>query len=220
MEIKLEPSWKTLLKEEFNKPYFISLKEFIKREYFTKQIFPPGKWIFRALDECPVEKVKIIILGQDPYHTPGVANGLSFSVSPGQRLPPSLKNIYKELKSDLEIDAGLDGDLSRWARQGVLMLNSTLTVEKGSPNSHSGMGWEVFTDTVIKKLAEAKLNLVFILWGAYAQKKGSFIDESKHMVIKSAHPSPFSAEKGFFGSKPFSRANNYLKDHGEKPIQW
>lgn len=220
MSIQIEASWKNLLHREFAKDYFRKLIDFVKSEYKSDTIFPPGKDIFRAFDLTSVDDVKVVILGQDPYHTPGVANGLAFSVHSDNKLPPSLRNIYKELQSDLGVDSPENGDLSKWAKQGVLLLNSTLTVRKSDAGSHQGKGWEDFTDEVIKALSEIKENLVFILWGAYAQKKGSVIDEKKHLVIKSAHPSPFSADRGFFGSKPFSRANEYLKNNGLGPINW
>ncbi len=220
MDIKIEESWKEKLQDEFGKDYFKKLIHFVKEEYQTSQIYPPGPYIFRAFNETPFDKVKVVILGQDPYHTPGVANGLSFSVKEGQKLPPSLRNIYKELESDLGIDAKESGDLSKWAKQGVLLLNATLTVKKGLAASHQGKGWEEFTDAVIKVLNDEKENLVYFLWGAYAQKKGEIINQEKNLVIKSAHPSPFSADRGFFGSKPFSKANDYLIQHGNHPIGW
>lgn len=220
MSIQIEASWKNLLHREFDKDYFKNLIKFVKSEYKSNKIFPPGKQIFRAFDLASVDDVKVVILGQDPYHTPGVANGLSFSTNPGNKIPPSLRNIFKELESDLGITPAENGDLTRWAEQGVLLLNATLTVESGKAGSHQGRGWEEFTDEVIKALSEIKDNLVFILWGAYAQKKGAVIDRKRHLVIESAHPSPFSADRGFFGSKPFSKANKYLKDKGFKTIDW
>ena len=220
MKINIEESWKNLLGDEFNKEYFKDLVDFVKNEYKTTKIFPPGKDIFRAFDLCPVDKVKVVILGQDPYHTPGVANGLSFSASEGQRIPPSLLNIYKEIRNDLGLEIPNSPDLTRWANQGVLLLNSTLTVRSGNAGSHQGHGWEEFTDSVIHKLAEQREHLVFILWGSYAKKKGEFIPRDKHLVIESAHPSPFSADRGFFGSKPFSKTNEYLDSHGEVVINW
>lgn len=220
MDVKIERSWKELLKEEFEKPYFRELAEFVKSEYKTATVYPPPRFIFNAFDACPVDKVKVVILGQDPYHGRGQANGLSFSVNDGVALPPSLLNIYKEIEADLGKKIPASGNLERWAKQGVLMLNATLTVQAGKPLSHQNKGWEQFTDAVIKVLADKKEHLVFILWGAYAQRKGAVIDTSKHLVIKSAHPSPFSAANGFFGSKPFSKANAYLVEHGERPIEW
>jgi uracil-DNA glycosylase len=221
MDVKLEPSWKKHLEPEFDKEYFKLLAEFVRQEYQTATVYPPPKFIFKALDACPFDQVQVVILGQDPYHGAGQANGLSFSVNPGVRLPPSLMNIYKELENDLGLKMDFNnGDLSRWAKQGVLMLNATLTVRGASPGSHQNKGWEEFTDAIIRVVAEQKEEVVFILWGAYAQKKGAFIDEEKHLVIKSPHPSPFSADKGFFGSKPFSRANDYLQQHRQKAINW
>lgn len=220
MDIKIEDSWKNLLIDEFEKPYFNELIVFVKKEYQENKIFPPGPQIFRAFDLCPVENVKVVILGQDPYHTPGVANGLSFSANKGLRVPPSLQNIYKELKSDLGIEIPKHPDLTSWAEQGVLLVNATLTVQSGKAGSHQGKGWEIFTDTVIQRISEAGDHIVFILWGAFAQKKESLIDGEKHFIIKSAHPSPFSADKGFFGSKPFSKANEYLKSVGLEVIDW
>lgn len=220
MTIKISESWKPHLEEEFDKPYFKELIEFVKNEYKTKKIYPPGPFIFKALDECSFEDVKVVILGQDPYHTPGVANGLAFSANPDKRVPPSLQNIYKELQSDLDVPISNNPDLTKWAKQGVLLLNATLTVEAGKAGSHQNKGWETFTDAIIKIISDQKEHVVFILWGAYAQKKGQIIDGSKHLVIKSAHPSPFSADRGFFGSKPFSKANKYLKEKGEEEIEW
>lgn len=220
MDIQIEDSWKNLLIDEFEKSYFNELIEFIKSEYKNGKVFPPGSQIFRAFNLCPVENVKVVILGQDPYHTPGVANGLSFSANKGLRTPPSLQNIYKELRSDLGIEIPKHADLTAWAEQGVLLLNATLTVKSGLAGSHQGKGWEQFTDTVIERISEAQEHVVFILWGAFAQKKEVLIDTSKHFVIKSAHPSPFSADRGFFGSKPFSKANEYLASKGIASIDW
>lgn len=220
MDIKLDTSWKQVLHDEFTKSYFTELVSFVRAEYANTTVFPPGPWIFRALDLCPFDKTEVVIIGQDPYHTPGAANGLSFSINSGRKLQPSLKNILKELETDLGVPQTEDGDLTRWAQQGVLMLNAILTVRAGEAGSHQGRGWEQFTDAIIRAVNEHKENVVFILWGKYAQEKGQFIDESKHLVIKSAHPSPYSASNGFFGSKPFSRANNYLVLHGKSPIKW
>ena len=220
MDIKIEESWRILLIDYFDSSSFISLIDFVKEEYSKKTVYPPGKYIFRAFNECSVDDVKVVILGQDPYHTPGVANGLAFSTNTGNNIPPSLQNIYKELENDLGIQPSNNPDLSRWAKQGVLLLNSTLTVEKGKAGSHQEKGWEGFTDEVIKRFSELTEHNVFFLWGAYAQKKGLVIDESKHLIIKSSHPSPFSANKGFFGSKPFSKANNYLMDNKKEIINW
>lgn len=220
MNIKIHPSWKEKLEPEFNKEYFQNLVKFVKEEYASKQVFPPGKLIFNAFEQTPWENVKVVIIGQDPYHGFGQAMGLSFSVHEGVRFPPSLQNIYKEIQSDLGIASSTVGDLSSWAKQGVFLLNSVLTVESGKPGSHQGKGWEIFTDAVIQKLSDEKENLVFILWGAYAQRKGEKIDTSKHLIIRSAHPSPLSAYNGFFGSKPFSKTNEYLKKVGKPTIKW
>jgi len=220
MEVRLESSWKKLLAEEFAKPYFKDLSEFVHSEYKSNTIYPPAKFIFNALDSLPVDKVKVIILGQDPYHGPGQAHGLSFSVPDGVALPPSLQNIYKELQTDLGISRNGSGNLERWVKEGVLLLNATLTVRAHQAGSHQNKGWEQFTDAIIHHLAESKENLVFILWGAYAQRKGAFIDANKHLVIKSAHTSPLSAFNGFFGSHPFSITNEYLVAHVQKSINW
>lgn len=220
MDIKIEASWKLKLSEEFNKPYFKKLTEFVKSEYQTQSIYPPGKEIFRAFDCCNFDDVKVVILGQDPYHGPNQANGLCFSVREGVRIPPSLLNIFKEILEDLGKPIPTSGDLERWSHQGVLLLNATLTVQASAPGSHQNKGWETFTDAVIKKISDEKENLVFLLWGAYAQKKGEIIDRNKHLVLMSAHPSPFSADRGFFGSKHFSKANKYLTSKGLKEIEW
>ncbi len=219
-DIKIETSWKHRIQEEFNKPYFKSLIEFIKEQYKTRVIYPAGKNIFKAFDACPFDAVEVVIIGQDPYHGVGQANGLCFSVNEGIVQPPSLKNIFKEIESDLGKSAPVSGNLERWANQGVLLLNATLTVEANTPGSHQKKGWELFTDAVIKKISDEKEHVVFILWGAYAQKKGEIIDTKKHLVLKSAHPSPFSAYNGFFGNKHFSKANTYLKSVGKKEIDW
>lgn len=219
MDVRIEPSWKTALAEEFEKPYFKTLTEFVRQQYQTKKIYPPPSKIFNAFNSCPFDQVRVVILGQDPYHGEGQAHGLCFSVNDTFRIPPSLQNIQKELEMDLGIPSATSGNLQRWADQGILLLNATLTVEAGKPGSHQEKGWETFTDAAIRGLAEKREHLVFILWGAYAQKKGAFIDPQKHLVLKSAHPSPFSATK-FFGSKPFSKTNDYLIAHGKKPIQW
>jgi len=220
MEVRLEHTWSELLKDEFEKKYFIELTNFVRSEYLSGEVFPPPKFIFNALDSVPVDKVKVVILGQDPYHGPGQAHGLSFSVPEGIATPPSLVNIYKEIKTDLGKDIQKSGNLERWAQQGVLLLNATLTVRAHQAGSHQKKGWEQFTDSIIHNLADSRENLVFILWGNYAQKKGSFIDANKHFVIKSPHPSPLSAYNGFFGSKPFSRANDYLIKQNLNPIDW
>lgn len=220
-EVKIEPSWKKVLKEEFGKEYFKALTEFVKGEYKSAIVYPPPKNIFHAFNLCPLEKVEVVILGQDPYHGPGQANGLCFAVGEKVALPPSLQNIFKEIESDLgQPLVHKTGDLERWAKQGVLLLNATLTVRARSAGSHQGRGWEAFTDAVIRKLSEEREHLVFILWGNYAKAKGAHIDRSKHLVLESAHPSPFSAYSGFFGSKPFSKTNEYLKEHSKKPIDW
>lgn len=221
MEVKIDPSWKEKLKDEFEKDYFKELTEFVKKEYKNETVYPAPKFIFRAFDLCPFEKVKVVILGQDPYHGPKQANGLCFAVDEGTTLPPSLQNIFKEIESDFEQSLkNRSGDLTRWATQGILLLNATLTVKARLAGSHQGRGWELFTDAAIKALSEEREHLVFILWGNYAKAKGSHIDRSKHLVLESAHPSPFSAHNGFFGSKPFSKANSYLGEHGSTPIDW
>lgn len=220
-DVALEASWKRELAAEFGKEYFQALTDFVREEYMKGAVYPLPKNIFRAFDLTPFDKVKVVILGQDPYHGPRQAIGLSFAVEEGVTLPPSLRNIYKELESDLgEPTHTQSGDLSRWAQQGVLLLNATLTVRARSAGSHQGKGWELFTDAVIRALSEKREHLVFILWGNYARAKGAHIDRTKHLVIESAHPSPFSAMNGFFGSKPFSKANAYLEKHGEGPIDW
>jgi uracil-DNA glycosylase len=220
MEVKIAPSWKQRLHLEFEKPYFKELTQFVKTEYASQVIYPPAKQIFNAFDSCPFDEAKVVIIGQDPYHGAGQANGLCFSVNDGVKPPPSLVNIFKEIKQDIGKPIPESGNLERWAKQGVLLLNATLTVRASSPASHQKKGWELFTDEVIKVISDQKQNAVFILWGAYAQKKGEVIDRTKHFVISSPHPSPFSAERGFFGSKPFSKANEYLKSKGLKEIEW
>lgn len=221
MEVKIEPSWKRVLSAEFEKDYFAKLTSFVKTEYQTTIVYPPPKFIFRAFELTPFDQVRVVILGQDPYHWEGQANGLCFAVNRGIKLPPSVQNIYKEISMDLGHSPHYpDGDLEGWARQGVLLLNSTLTVRSHSPASHQKKGWEDFTNATIKVLSEQKESLVFILWGAYAQKKGLVIDDTKHLVIKSPHPSPFSAYTGFFGSRPFSKCNDYLSLLGQDPINW
>jgi uracil-DNA glycosylase len=216
----LTPSWKKILTPEFSKDYFKTLTQFVTSEYKTKTIYPKKEHIFQALNLCPFNKTRVIIIGQDPYHGPDQANGLSFAVHKETKLPPSLRNIFKEVQSDLHITPIQNGDLSRWAEQGVLLLNATLTVQEQTPNSHQNKGWETLTDAVIQKLSDEKENLVFILWGNYAKKKGLIIDKTKHLVIESQHPSPFSAYGGFFGSKPFSKTNTYLKKYNKKEIDW
>lgn len=220
MKVQIEESWKQQLQEEFEKPYFEALTHFVKNEYAQGVVYPPGKLIFNAFNLCPFDRVKVVIIGQDPYHGPGQAHGLCFSVNDGIAFPPSLVNIFKELKNDMGIEKPASGNLTRWAEQGVLMLNATLTVRAHQAGSHQRQGWETFTDAVIRKLAEDREHLVFILWGGYAQRKGAFIDRNRHLVLTSAHPSPLSAYNGFFGNKHFSRTNEYLIAHGEKPIVW
>ena len=220
-DVKIEASWKEVLKEEFGKDYFKTLREFVKGEYQHSIVYPPPKNIFRAFELTPFDKVEVVILGQDPYHGPKQANGLCFAVGEDVALPPSLQNIFKELESDLgQKLAHRTGDLERWAKQGVLLLNATLTVQAHKAGSHQGKGWEQFTDAVIHELSEKRENLVFILWGNYAKAKGAHIDREKHLVLESAHPSPFSAANGFFGSKPFSKTNAYLAEHNKKSIDW
>ena len=220
MDVKIEPTWRSRLSEQWDSEYFKELTDFVRREYRTTTVFPPARKIFAAFDAAPFDEVKVVILGQDPYHGPGQANGLSFSVNPGVALPRSLVNIFKEIADDTGQPMSTDGDLSRWARQGVLMLNATLTVRAHQAGSHQGHGWEQLTDAAVRALAERREGLVFILWGAYAQRKGDFIDRSRHCVIASPHPSPLSASRGFFGSRPFSRANEYLKSLGKTPVNW
>lgn len=220
MDVKIETSWKEQLREEFEKPYFKQLTDFVRTEYKERLVFPPGRDIFNAFEHCPFDKVKVVILGQDPYHEPGQAHGLCFSVREGTPPPPSLLNIYKEIAADLGKPAPRSGDLTRWADQGILLLNATLTVRAHQAGSHQNKGWETFTDAVIHRLAEQKQHLVYILWGAYAQRKGAFINTSTNLVLKSAHPSPLSAYRGFFGCKHFSQTNDYLIKTGQSPIDW
>lgn len=220
MDVKIEPTWKAHLNDEFEKPYFTKLIDFVKQEYAAHTIYPPGNKIFYAFEATPFDNVEVVILGQDPYHGAGQAHGLAFSVNDGVTTPPSLYNIYKEIREDLGKPIPKSGNLTRWAEQGVLLLNATLTVKANTAGSHQKKGWEEFTDAVIKNLSDEKEHLVFILWGAYAQKKGAIIDGSKHLVLKAAHPSPFAADKGFFGCKHFSQANAYLREHGKKEIDW
>lgn len=221
MNVQMEASWKEVLKAEFEKAYFKELTDFVKAEYAEQTVYPHPKHIFRAFELTPFNEVKVVILGQDPYHGPRQAHGLSFSVTEGVRNPPSLQNIFKEIRSDLGIKPETDsGDLTRWASQGVLLLNATLTVRANTTGSHQGKGWEQFTDAVIQALSDKREHLVFILWGNYARAKGAHIDRTKHYVIESPHPSPFSANNGFFGSKPFSKANEYLITQGLSAIDW
>ena len=218
--VKIAASWQPVLADEFAKPYFQELIAFVKQEYATAVVYPPGAQIFHAFDTTPFDQVRVVILGQDPYHGRGQAHGLSFSVQDGQRVPPSLFNIYKELQADLGVPPNPSGNLDRWAQQGVLLLNATLTVRAGEAGSHQKKGWEAFTDAVISKVSAGRERVVFVLWGAYAGKKAELIDASKHLIIKSVHPSPFAADKGFFGSKPFSKANDWLVGQELAPIAW
>ena len=220
MDVRIEPSWKNALQSEFDKDYFVRLTDFVRNEYKTKLTFPPSALIFNAFDQCPFDKVKVVIIGQDPYHGDGQAHGLCFSVADGVAFPPSLLNIFKEIERDLGIAKPTSGNLNRWAQQGVLLLNATLTVQAHAAGSHQGRGWETFTDAAIHKLASEKEGLVFMLWGSYAQKKGDFIDTNKHLVLKSVHPSPLSAYRGFIGNNHFSLANKYMKEKGLEEIQW
>ena len=221
MNVQIEESWKTHLQPEFDKDYFRTLTEFVKSEYSQYQIFPPGRLIFNAFNLCPFDKVKVVIIGQDPYHGPGQAHGLCFSVNDGVPFPPSLVNIFKEIKADIGTDAPATGNLTRWAEQGVLLLNATLTVRAHQAASHQRKGWEEFTDAAIKALSKDKEHLVFILWGGYARSKAKLIDTSKHLILESVHPSPLSANRGgWFGNHHFSRCNAYLQQNGITPIQW
>jgi len=220
-EVKIGESWKAPLAAEFSDPYMADLKRFLlEQKQEGRRIFPKGAEYFRALDLTPLDEVRVVILGQDPYHGEGQAHGLCFSVQPGVRIPPSLVNIYKEMQDDLGIAPARHGFLEHWAKQGVLLLNSVLTVEMGRAASHQGRGWERFTDAVIRAVNEQEKPVVFILWGSYAQKKAAFVDRSRHLVLRSPHPSPLSAHNGFFGSRPFSKANAFLVEHGRKPIDW
>ncbi len=220
MNVRIEQGWKEALTAEWDQPYFTDLSRFVHAEYRTATIYPPARQIFAAFDACPFDKVKVVILGQDPYHGPGQANGLCFSVAPDVAIPRSLVNIFKEIHDDTGAPIPANGDLSRWARQGVLLLNATLTVRAHEAGSHQGHGWEQLTDAAIKALNARRDGLVFILWGAYAGRKREFIDTARHLVLSSAHPSPLSASRGFFGNHHFSRANAWLTAHGETPIEW
>lgn len=220
MDVKIEQSWKERLAGEFEKDYFSQLISFVRQEYATTRIYPPGSYIFNAFDHCPFDKVKVVILGQDPYHEPGQAHGLCFSVQDGVPFPPSLVNIFKEIESDLGKPMPQTGNLTRWADQGVLLLNATLTVRAHQAGSHQNKGWETFTDAVIHRLAAEREHIVYILWGSYAQRKGAFVDPSRNLVLKSPHPSPLSVYRGFFGCKHFSQANAYLAATGQTPIEW
>jgi uracil-DNA glycosylase len=218
IDVKIEPSWKEALKEEFSKPYFHELVQFVKEEYRKHTVYPPGRQIFRAFEACPFDQTKVVIIGQDPYHGPGQAHGLAFSVNDGVPIPPSLRNIFAEVHEDVGTPPPASGNLERWAQQGVLLLNAILTVRAREAGSHRGKGWEQFTDAVIKALSEQKEHLVFLLWGRYAQEKGRVIDKTKHLVLEAPHPSPLA--RGFRGCRHFSKANAYLRAHGQTPIVW
>ncbi|MCD8266766.1 MAG: uracil-DNA glycosylase [Prevotellaceae bacterium] len=220
MEVNIEPSWKALLSPEFEKPYFRSLADFVRREYASGRCFPPGSLVFNAFSQTPFPRVKVIILGQDPYHEPGQAHGLCFSVQDGVPFPPSLRNIFQEIESETGAPIPTSGNLTRWARQGVFLLNTCLTVRTHQAFSHANRGWELFTDAVISLLNERKQGLVFLLWGSPAGQKASLIDTSRHLVLRSAHPSPLSAFRGFFGNNHFKLTNEYLTSHGQEPIEW
>ncbi len=220
MNVQIEESWKKHLAPEFEKDYFVQLTDFVRNEYAHTTVYPPGRLIFNAFNLCPFDRVKVVIIGQDPYHGPGQAHRLCFSVNDGITFPPSLQNIFKEIQADLGKPIPTSGNLTRWAEQGVLMLNATLTVRAHAAGSHQRRGWEEFTDAAIRALNNEREHLVFILWGAYAQKKGAFIDRSRHLVLTSAHPSPLSAHNGFFGNHHFSLTNDYLRAHGQTPIDW
>ena len=220
MNVRINEAWRELLQPEFDKPYFKELVEFVRGEYASHTVYPAGANIFRALDKCSPDDVKVVIIGQDPYHGEGQANGLCFSVNDGVQFPPSLRNIFKEIESDLGTKVPTSGNLDRWAEQGVLLLNSTLTVRAHAAASHAGHGWEQFTDAVVATLSELKSGVVYMLWGNYAQRKGAIVDRSRNLVLKAAHPSPLSAYNGFFGCRHFSQANNYLLSIGKTPIKW
>ena len=220
MTVKIEESWRQRLQPEFDKPYFADLTAFVRQEYAAGPCYPPGSKIFNAFNSTPFDKVKVVILGQDPYHEPGQAMGLSFSVPEGVVLPPSLKNIYAEIQSEFGTPAPTSGDLTRWAQQGVMLLNATLTVRRGQAGSHQRRGWEELTDAAIRALAAERNHIVFLLWGSYAGQKAAFIDPQRHLVLRSAHPSPLSAYRGFFGNHHFQLCNDYLVAHGQTPIQW
>lgn len=219
-EVRIAEDWKRVIGEEFSKPYFEELISFVKQEYATSQVFPAGRNIFRAFDKCPFDKVKVVIIGQDPYHGDGQANGLCFSVNEGVPFPPSLKNIFKEVYDDVGTPIPTSGELDRWAEQGVLLLNSVLTVKAHNAASHAGHGWEIFTDAVVRAIAERKEGVVYMLWGSYAQRKGAIANPQKNLILHSVHPSPLSSYRGFFGCRHFSKANDYLKTIGKEPIAW
>lgn len=220
MNVHIEEGWRHQLQQEFDKPYFEQLTHFVRTEYAQHTIYPPAEDLFRAFNSCPFDKVKVVILGQDPYHEPNQAHGLCFSVNEGVKFPPSLQNIFKEIASDLGTPTPTNGNLLRWTEQGVLLLNATLTVRAHEAGSHQRKGWEEFTDAVIRSIATQCEHVVFILWGAYAQRKGAFIDRTRHLVLQSPHPSPLSAHRGFFGNKHFSSANSYLESHSKTAIVW
>jgi uracil-DNA glycosylase len=220
MDVKIAADWKDLLQGEFQKPYFAELVNFVKEEYASATVYPAGRNIFRAFDKCPLDSLKVVIIGQDPYHGEGQANGLCFSVNDGVQFPPSLQNIFKEVSDDMGIEIPASGNLDRWAEQGVLLLNSVLTVKAHLAASHAGRGWEQFTDAVVRIIAERKQNIVYMLWGSYAQRKGAIADPTRNLILKSVHPSPLSAYRGFFGCKHFSQANAYLQSVGKQPIVW
>ena len=220
MNVRIAEDWQQVLQPEFDKPYFEQLAEFVREEYASQQVFPQGSNIFRAFDKCPLDKLKVVIIGQDPYHGEGQANGLCFSVNDGVPFPPSLQNIFKEVSSDMGVPIPQSGNLDRWAEQGVLLLNAVLTVRAHEAASHAGRGWEKFTDAVVRAIAEKKQGVVYMLWGSYAQKKGAIADPTKNLILKAVHPSPLSVYRGFFGSRHFSQANTYLQSIGKEPIVW
>lgn len=220
MEVKIAQDWKEILAAEFEKPYFEELTQFVREEYATRRIYPLGSNIFRAFDKCPFDKLKVVIIGQDPYHGPGQAHGLCFSVADGVPFPPSLQNIFKEVHADTGAEIPFSGNLDRWAEQGVLLLNAVLTVREHEAASHAGRGWETFTDAVVRAVAERKQGVVYMLWGSYAQRKGAIADPSQNLILKAVHPSPLSAYRGFLGCRHFSQANTYLESIGQEPIKW
>ena len=219
-DVRIAKSWHEILDDEFHKPYFDELVGFVKSEYATTEVYPKGSNIFRAFDKCPFDKLKVVIIGQDPYHGPGQANGLCFSVGEGVPFPPSLQNIFKEVHADTGAEIPSTGELERWAEQGVLLLNAVLTVRAHQAASHAGRGWEQFTDAVVRAIAERKEGIVYMLWGSYAQKKGAIADPRRNLILRAVHPSPLSAYRGFFGCRHFSQANDYLKSIGKEPIVW
>ena len=220
MEVKIAQDWKEILAPEFEKPYFEELTQFVREEYATHRIYPLGSNIFRAFDKCPFDKLKVVIIGQDPYHGPGQEHGLCFSVADGVPFPPSLQNIFKEVHADTGAEIPFSGNLDRWAEQGVLLLNAVLTVREHEAASHAGRGWETFTDAVVRAVAERKQGVVYMLWGSYAQRKGAIADPARNLILKAVHPSPLSAYRGFLGCRHFSQANTYLESIGQEPIKW